>query len=156
VKIEPAVDKKNDREKLAGEECFLFSSDGRELVASGIHQKIMVPAFRGDYADSDFQKMISTGLEHAYQSGQVNPIVVGAIPFNTERAACLYIPERYEWKMQSTKTEESPSRIPKLVEQKSTPDENGFKHSVQDAITKFHGNVVKKSSAFRKTRIGFR
>ena len=131
-----------------GGENILFSSGKRELKAPCVGQRIAVAAREGGNRDGLFQQAINDTLRQAQNEGQENPIVIGAIPFDVREASCLYVPERYEWRDLSDddgSSETKDGSMPELLEQKSFPDEDGFKREVRHAIVNFQHSDVRKA-----------
>ncbi|MBU6959817.1 isochorismate synthase MenF [Pseudomonas sp. CVAP len=126
-------------------ESFSFTSGDRELTVAGMLQRIETPAIGGDNANSLFQKTVQQALDRARKTGQNNPIVVGAIPFDPAEASCLYIPEHAEWRARSATVRTGVAALPELIEQKNIPDEQGFKRAVEHAIVNFRHSDVRKA-----------
>lgn len=126
-------------------DSFSFTSGDRELTVTGMLQRIETPAIDGENADSVFQKTVAHALDQARKAGQLNPIIVGAIPFDPAEASCLYIPEHAHWQPRSTAASTGGAALPTLLEQKNIPDEQGFKRAVEHAIVNFHHSDVRKA-----------
>lgn len=126
---------------------FLFTSGAKELHTDGIRERITVPVRSGGTGAGLFQQAVAEALERAHRAGQENPIVVGAIPFDLGEGSCLFVPETYEWQSRSDwdSSPENQLGMPALLEQKSIPDETGFKHAVQHAIVNFQHCDVRKA-----------
>ena len=67
---------------------FFFASPEQTLLAQGHYAS--VPAADNLLALSE---AVSTALKQARENGHPHPIVVGAIPFDSDQAACLTIPQ---------------------------------------------------------------
>lgn len=136
---------------------FLFTSMQHDLRATGKVAEIITPAFGGGCEHSNFQQALRGAMEQARQAGQVNPIVVGAIPFDLNQASCLYIPAQYQWVERSEpihvsrETKDSPT----LLNQRSIPDEQGFKKAVQHAIVNFQHSDIRKAVLSRICELQF-
>lgn len=126
---------------------LLFSSGSRELRTSGLHRLISVPAQGGEAVSSAFQRAVAEAFSQARDAGQDNPIVIGALPFDLNESSCLYVPEHYEWREKSQNRAPRPDNVnmPKLVAQRSVPDEDGFKRAVQQAIVNFRHSDIRKA-----------
>lgn len=122
----------------------LFASSGRELLSSGIHEWISVPAHGGQDRGQGLHAAVEAAFERA---GQANPILIGAIPFDVREPSCLYVPAAYEWREQVAPAEAAgePSGVPDLLDQRSLPDEDGFKKAVEHAIVNFRHSDVRKA-----------
>lgn len=134
----------------------LFASNGRELLSSGIHEWISVPARGGQDRGQGLHAAVEAAFERARRAGQANPILVGAIPFDVREPSCLYVPAAYEWREQAAAAEVvgEPSGVPDLLDQRSLPDEDGFKKAVEHAIVNFRHSDVRKAvlSVIRELR----
>lgn len=126
---------------------LLFCSGNRELRTSGLHRYIAVPAQGGEAMSSAFQRAVAEAFEQARGAGQDNPIVIGALPFDLNESSCLYVPEQYEWREKSENCCPRPdnANMPKLVSQRSLPEEDGFKRAVQQAIVNFRHSDIRKA-----------
>lgn len=126
---------------------LLFSSGSRELRTSGLHRRIAIPAQGGDAISSAFQRAVADAFAQARSAGQENPIVIGALPFDLNESSCLYVPEQYEWQEKSDVRGPRPDNVnmPRLVAQRSLPDEDGFKRAVQQAIVNFRHSDIRKA-----------
>lgn len=134
--------------------ALLFTSANRELHAWGSARRIVVSARGGERRDSPIQTAIRDALECVRQEGQANPIVIGAIPFDLAEPSCLYAPTHYEWRSRSAMPSRVATHLPRLLEQRSTPDEVGFKRSVEHAIVNFRHSDIRKAvlSVIRELR----
>lgn len=126
-------------------QSFSFTSGDHELAVTGMLQRIETPATGGDEANSLFQKSITQAFERARRAGQNNPVIVGAIPFDTTEASCLYIPEHAHWQSRKILAPTTTQTLPELIEQKNIPDEHAFKRSVEHAIVNFGLSDVRKA-----------
>jgi len=113
---------------------FLLTSGQRELVASGLGKAITTPAIGGEAAHSALHTALVDRLQCARKAGQANPIVVGAIPFDTARPSCLYVPAHHEWR---EKCPASPAPLPALVTRTITPGRSAFTAAVVRAVAAF-------------------
>lgn len=134
-------------EPLPDSNELLFTSGTRELRAWGTTDRISIPARGGDQMDGAFQRALRDAFDKARRVGQDNPLVIGAIPFDLGDPSCLYVPRRYEWRERP----ESPAdgvgvaEMPLLLDQRSIPDEQGFKAAVSHAIVNFRHSDIRKA-----------
>lgn len=130
-----------------GEEgtVFSFTSGDRRLVASGLRERISLPSKGSDDKDSAFQRAISDAFGRASSAGLVNPVIVGALPFDPAEPSCLYIPEHAEWEERGSVPAPGIPLEVSLLERTSTPDESGFKRAVEHAILNFGFGEVDKA-----------
>lgn len=75
-------------------DSFFFMSPFRSFTTSGCFQRFTCPAEGGDAPDSAFQQELASAFAAAKAAGIANPVMVGAIPFDTTQPSALYIPER--------------------------------------------------------------
>ncbi len=127
------------------ERKLLFTSGDRELVATGVRERITAPARGGEDGESAFQLGVAAAFERARRAGQENPVVIGAIPFDLDEPTCLYVPEQHEWRDRASVPLAANVGMPGLVAQSSLPDEEGFKHAVKHAIVNFRHSDVRKA-----------
>lgn len=123
---------------------FSFTSGDRELSVSGLRERIDTPAHGSHLAGGALRRSIDQAFERARQAGQDNPIVVGAIPFDTTQASSLYVPQAYAWQ-QRTAAPAQAGAVPALLSQANIPDEHGFKRAVRHAIVNFQHSDVRKA-----------
>ncbi|MEH6533268.1 MAG: hypothetical protein V7735_18240 [Photobacterium frigidiphilum] len=76
---------------------FIFTSEHRSLMASGINQTIIQPAIDGDDNNSLFQRAIQRAFLLEKQKGINNPIIIGSIPFDVNQPSCLYVPTAFKF-----------------------------------------------------------
>lgn len=126
---------------------ILFTSRQRDLRAWGTAKVIDLPARGGERTDSAFQKAVGQAFDEARRGGQSNPLVIGAIPFDLSEPSCLYVPSHYEWCDRPDRAEAASSMagMPPLLDQRSIPDEQGFKNAVAHAIVNFRHSDIRKA-----------
>ncbi len=136
-----------------GKQSLLFTSGNNELRASGNLQRISVPAKGGEDPNSALQMAITNAFQEVKSRKSSKAIVIGAIPFDLSEPSCLYVSEDYEWH-QRPATSVNHDPMPQLVEQRSIPDEDGFKKAVRHAIVNFQYSDVRKAvlSVMRELR----
>lgn len=75
---------------------FFFMSPYRSFTTSGCFARFNEPAVNGDSPDSPFQQKLHNLFADAKAQGIANPIMVGAIPFDTRQPSALFIPDAWE------------------------------------------------------------
>ncbi|EBS1108840.1 isochorismate synthase EntC [Salmonella enterica subsp. enterica serovar Eingedi] len=75
---------------------FFFMSPYRSFTTSGCFARYTEPAVAGDSPDSPFQQKLRQQFAEAKSQGIVNPILVGAIPFDTRQPSSLFIPMAWQ------------------------------------------------------------
>ena len=87
--------KQQDQATIAAD-SFFFMSPFRSFTTSGCFTRFTCPAEGGDSPDSAFQQGLASAFAAAKAAGIDNPVMVGAIPFDTRQPSALFIPERCE------------------------------------------------------------
>ena len=77
-------------------QCFFFMSPYRSFTTSGCFARFDEPAINGDSPDSPFQQKLHALFTDAKAQGIANPVMVGAIPFDTRQPSSLFIPQRWQ------------------------------------------------------------
>ncbi|WP_413727279.1 isochorismate synthase [Sodalis sp. RH19] len=116
---------------------FFFMSPYRSFVTQGRFCAISAPAGRGDQPDGVFQRELRHAFRRARNAGIERPLVVGAIPFDADRPAALFIPQRSqgfdrEMFLQSRNVPAEP--LPQVTGKIERPPERDFKHMVARAV----------------------
>lgn len=92
-----AVDEQEQQHQATiAADSFFFMSPFRSFTTSGCFQRFTCPAEGGDAPDSAFQQELAAAFAAAKAAGIANPVMVGAIPFDTRQPSALFIPERSE------------------------------------------------------------
>lgn len=76
-------------------DSFFFMSPYRSLTTSGCFARLTTPAADGADRNGKFQKALQHHFAAARAQGVRNPIVVGAIPFDTRKPSALFIPQTW-------------------------------------------------------------
>ncbi|EPK7357978.1 isochorismate synthase EntC [Kluyvera intermedia] len=109
--------KQQDQATIAAD-SFFFMSPFRSFTTSGCFTRFTCPAEGGDASDSAFQQGLASAFAAAKAAGIENPVMVGAIPFDTRQPSALFIPERCETFSRTAKQKSSRysvSREPMIV-----------------------------------------
>lgn len=77
-------------------ESFFFMSPYRSFRTSGCFSRFSYPAADGDNLDGEFQHKMAAAFKTARAAGIAKPVMVGAIPFDTNEPSELFIPESRE------------------------------------------------------------
>lgn len=91
-----AQTQKQQHQTLVPADSFFFMSPFRSFTTSGCFTRLTCPAEGGDAPDSAFQQELASAFAAAKAAGIENPVMVGAIPFDTRQPSALFIPERCE------------------------------------------------------------
>lgn len=77
-------------------ENFFFMSPYRSFRTSGCFNRVSHPAADGGAPGGEFQQRVAAAFSEARASGIAQPVMVGAIPFDTNQPSELFIPESWE------------------------------------------------------------
>ncbi|ETS29758.1 isochorismate synthase [Photorhabdus temperata] len=76
---------------------FLFLSSSKSLLAQGQYAIVSKPLDDAANPDSLIQQEIRQLFQQAKRDGIENPVLVGAIPFDKQQNAALFVPEQCNW-----------------------------------------------------------
>ncbi|HCA7077252.1 TPA: isochorismate synthase EntC [Citrobacter sedlakii] len=116
---------------------FFFMSPYRSFTTSGCFARFNEPAVNGDSPDSPFQQKLHNLFADAKAQGIANPIMVGAIPFDTRQPSALFIPEA--WETFSRQEKQQASRYftghqsLNVTERRAIPEQDTFESMVARA-----------------------
>jgi len=77
-------------------DSFFFMSPYRSFTTSGCFARFTTPAVNGDDPASAFQQQLAQAFADAKAAGIANPVMVGAIPFDTRQPSSLFIPQQWQ------------------------------------------------------------
>ena len=123
--------------KTLAADRFFFMSPFRSFTTSGCFTRISEPAVGGDSPDSAFQQTLARAFADAKAQGIANPVVVGAIPFDTTQPSELFIPAA--WQTFSRPSKQRSSRYfsahdtPEATSRTEIPQQNVFMDMVARA-----------------------
>ncbi|EBQ4754389.1 isochorismate synthase EntC [Salmonella enterica subsp. arizonae] len=118
-------------------DCFFFMSPYRSFTTSGCFARYTEPAAAGDSPDSPFQQKLRQQFTEAKSQGIANPILVGAIPFDTRQPSSLFIP--MEWQCFSRQEKQRTARYftdhqsLTVTARKAIPEQDAFEAMVARA-----------------------
>lgn len=127
---------------------FFFMSPYRSFTTSGCFARYTEPAVAGDSPDSPFQQKLRQQFAAAKSQGIANPILVGAIPFDTRQPSSLFIP--MEWQSFSRQEKQRTARYftdhqsLTVTARKAIPEQDAFEAMVARAATLTATPVVDK------------
>ncbi len=116
------------------QDSFFFMSAYRSFTTSGCIARFNASAADGADLHGDFQRRLASTFEDARARGIKNPIMVGAIPFDTRQPSALFIPEqvtpfsRQERLRQSLR--QHAVRQPEVVSREAIPGQAVFEEMV--------------------------
>lgn len=123
---------------------FTFARDGMALLASGVQQRITLPAGDDDQARDLLQRAIQKALDAARRAGQDKPMVVGALPFDPRSPSCLFVPRSWRWQPQP-KAQPSSATGPRLIGETTVPDAPQFQQAVRSTLARIAGGDLQKA-----------
>ena len=77
-------------------ESFFFMSPYRSFRTAGCFSRFSHSAADGALLDGEFQRNMAAAFTDAKAAGIRKPVMVGAIPFDTNQPSELFIPESWE------------------------------------------------------------
>ncbi|TPX08960.1 uncharacterized protein E0L32_009539 [Thyridium curvatum] len=97
----------HDRVTQNGGGSFIYTSPYHSLQTSGCFATIETSAHDGQDPAGNFQQQLSAAFAEAKSAGIRNPVVVGAIPFDTTQPSALFIPEHVQFFSRNDHTHDS-------------------------------------------------
>ncbi|KTT37527.1 isochorismate synthase [Pseudomonas rhizoryzae] len=131
-----------DRQEQA---AFLFQSGDRVLHGRGICARVETPASGGAHGDSLFLHAVEQAFARARQAGIAEPVIMGAIPFDTTKASCLYVPLEHAWAARPAPVAAAPIAPALVREVRNLPSAEGFCLAVEEAIDAFRRGELSKA-----------
>lgn len=118
-------------------DSFFFMSSYRSLVTSGCFSTIETPASDGACLNGVFQSRLREAFRTAKAGGIENPVVVGAIPFDTHQPSALFIPQSW-YHFSRTQYQQDVlfgalSAQPKVLGRRAIPEKAQFMSMVEQA-----------------------
>ncbi len=116
---------------------FLFTSPWRSLATQGCYTTINTPVGDAALLQGDFQQQLRQHFAAAKKQGIVNPLLVGAIPFDVSQPASLFIPDSWQSFNRADLQQALPapqSDLPAVRRRTAVPDHAVFTRMVADAV----------------------
>lgn len=118
-------------------ESFFFMSPYRSFSTAGCFSRFNHSAADGASLDGTFQQKMAAAFREAKAAGIRKPVMVGAIPFDTQQPSELFIPERWEnfsrtAKQQSARYASAQASMD-VVERQEIPQQDTFMAMVERA-----------------------
>lgn len=127
-------DARQQRISLPDTDSFFFMSPYRSFTTSGRAVTLMTPAEDGACLKGNFQRHLADAFSRARADGVVNPVVVGAIPFDTHQPSALFIPQHvrpFSPRRHPDARQQPPaSRQPAVVSREAIPNQATFESMV--------------------------
>lgn len=125
----------------------LFMSSHCSIRAKGVFDLVDMPVGKDEPARNQFLAQVNAGMARANAAGIANPIIIGAIPFDTSQRSSLVIPRSYEVFSRTMEEAASPEsdRVVTALGATSVPDEARFKQGVEQAIANFQLSDIRKT-----------
>lgn len=132
---------------------FEFLTPKISLRAYGQFQRISMPAADAADAKGEFQLLLKKVFDRARKAGIMRPIVVGALPFDSQQPATLFVPLRYSFAPREMASPQPPP-INRLV--KATPSDRAqFERSVASALDALDQGYLQKVVLSRTLDLSF-
>ncbi|MEW5184011.1 isochorismate synthase EntC [Klebsiella aerogenes] len=116
---------------------FFFMSPYRSFSTTGCFSRFSQPAVGGDSLNGEFQQKMAAAFAEARAAGIRKPVMVGAIPFDTNQPSELYIPERWETFSRTDKQQSAryaaPLKAMDVVDRLEIPEQDEFLAMVERA-----------------------
>ncbi|WP_308560919.1 isochorismate synthase EntC [uncultured Klebsiella sp.] len=119
-------------------ESFFFMSPYRSFRTSGCFSRFSHPAADGDNLNGEFQQKMAAAFKAARANGIAEPVMVGAIPFDTNEPSELFIPASWEAfsrteKQRSARFESGQAPMVDIVQRQEIPEQDTFMAMVERA-----------------------
>lgn len=125
---------------------FLFASRGRVLRAYGVDERMDVALEDRAFTDGQWEEALDRAFRRRTARGIDNPILVGAIPFDSRQQARLFIPHRYDHEDTARLASPAmPDTAPaELAAVEETVGRGAFEEAVARAIGLFRDTPLRK------------
>ena len=129
-------------------ERFLFTSQETSLLTDGCFKRITQPLLDGNGSQDAFQQMLREQFRLARAAGIKDPLVVGAIPFDSHQPTALFIPQqvtrtdRDQLATELSSSQQQP--IASITGQQAYPDQPHFMKMVSDAVAAMNRGELDK------------
>ena len=121
------------------------------LIASGRSQSIRLPVTDENGSQESFHSAVKEALSAARAAGQLSPVVVGAIPFDTRKPSHLFVPKSHRFLPASDfQALQGGQQEVSLVDATSAPDERGYRDAVTALVRQFEAGELQKSVLSRR------
>lgn len=115
-------------------DSFFFMSPYRSLTTSGCVARLETPAADGADRNGAFQTALKNSFAAARAQGISNPVVVGAIPFDTRKPSALFIPKSWRaFNRQSRQPLTAPQSPLRVTHRQAIPEQPQFMAMVERA-----------------------
>lgn len=126
---------------------FFFTSPFRSLSTQGCFAKVSLPAVGGDDVNGEFQQVVRHAFDEARLAGIKQPVLCGAIPFDTRQPSSLFIPRQTRWFdrnafMAAQGIEHAAA--PDIAHKTEVPAQAAFMQMVSDAVTATRAGTLDK------------
>lgn len=120
-------------------DSFFFMSPYRSFATQGCFARLDCSAQDGANLQGELQKQLREAFEQAKNQGIKNPVVVGAIPFDSRQPSALFIPESWQsFSRQQRQLDASVSTTvsqPGIATRQAIPEQEEFMSMVAQAAT---------------------
>lgn len=135
-----------DRPRVAGlHGQTVYVSPTTRMIGHGV-------ALSARPAGNDLGETVARLLAAARSEG-LPTVVIGAIPFDPQSPACLYVPERLERPGRHVLPVASPGDAPSIVDVRQTPSPNGYRDAVARGLARIRQTDLKKLVLARRLEL---
>lgn len=116
---------------------FVFTSPWQSIATQGCFTTLTNPVTDGALLQGNFQQQLRQHFAAAKQQGIENPVVVGAIPFDVNEPAALFIPESSRKFNRADMLAGLPvnhAPLPEVTRRTAVPEHDRFTGMVADAV----------------------
>ncbi|WP_241573479.1 isochorismate synthase [Rosenbergiella nectarea] len=136
------------QQQSALKERFLFTSQETSLLSDGCFKRITQPLLDNEGSQDAFQRTLREQFRLARAAGIKDPLVVGAIPFDSHQPTALFIPQHVtRTDRNQLMTELKPYQqqpLAPITRQKAYPDKPHFMKMVSDAVAAMNRGELDK------------
>lgn len=116
---------------------FLFTSPWQSLTTQGCFTTLTAPVKQSEQLTGEFQQQLQHHFVSARKQGIAHPILVGAIPFDMDQPAALFIPESYQTFNRddlNASASQAEAELPQVRRRTAVPDHDIFIDMVAKAV----------------------
>ncbi|GAA3904347.1 MULTISPECIES: isochorismate synthase [Gibbsiella] len=135
---------------------FFFSSPYRSLRTEGCVAAMALPAFGGEEIGGVFQQAVQQAFAKARLAGVSNPVLCGAIPFDTHQPSALFVPQHVHWFERERAfgaAAAANGSAPEIASQLEVPPQPVFMQMVSDAVAQMNSGRLDKAVLSRLLEI---
>ncbi|MDV5225114.1 isochorismate synthase [Providencia rettgeri] len=125
-------------------DSFLFTSPYQSFSTTGCFCQLTTPAKCGENLSSIFQKDLIAAFDAAKMAGITNPIIVGALPFNTDEPSTLFVPQSIKKIIEPFAESKGSKPNIQVSQRREYPNQQQFTSMVEQAISTMRTTLLDK------------